>query len=207
MKKMYVCAALIVVFALTMALAGCPKKTETPPAGAGTSTVTPPAGGGEEVNDDEASADTGDGVALTAELMDQWLAATEDDTINEIMDEIKSGDDDDPMAIAAALDSMSDNAKLDDAVKAHGFADADEFIAVTKKAMSGMMTAMLEPLMEMTKSMGGDETEGSEEMAEMEGQIEAAKEAFGELSDDEMEIVKATIAKMEGGGEGGEGTE
>ncbi|HJN15234.1 MAG TPA: hypothetical protein QGH10_07090 [Armatimonadota bacterium] len=208
MKKLYVCAAMIVVFALSLTLVGCPKTPDAP----GDGDITAPTNleddaPADEPTDDDASADTGGGVTLTTELVDGWVAATKDDAVGAIMDEMEpEGDSNDPAAMAAAFDAMKGNAELEEAVKAHGFSGADEFVEVTKKVMSGMMTSMIEPMLEMAKSMGGDEA-GGEELAEAEAQLKGAKEALGELTAEEMEIVEAAIATMNADSEGTDATE
>jgi hypothetical protein len=182
-------------------LVGCPKKAEPPPE---TATLPTPAPGPEadqpEVVEPEGGESGPGDVVLTKELLDQWIACANDEKIQEIADDMDTGSPDDDLgSMREAIEGMAASAEFEAAVKAHGFESAGQWAAVTIKVMAGVFNAQLaDQLAEAEEQMAemGD-VPGSEEMkASMEKQIAMVKEGFGELSEDEQQVIDESLEDL-----------
>jgi hypothetical protein len=197
MRKPCLYLALAVVIAMTALLVGCPKKAQPPPDSA--ALPTPP---GPDADQPEAvTPETGEPevpeVVLTKELVDQWVACAKDEKIKKLLHDVGSGKpDDDPGLIRSAIEGLGTSAELEAAVKGHGFDSAEQWVGVTLKVMAGLFNASVA---EAEKQMAelGDAPGLEETKAEMEKQITAFREAFGELTDDEQQIVDDALDQIE----------
>jgi hypothetical protein len=204
MKKLHVCLALLVVFVLTAFLVGCPNKTDTEtPEMSGVGATPPPVidtGGGEDTGDDAADVPTSpEDVELTQEKLDMWIASMEDEgvkgTSQAIADEHKT-DAGGPRDMGQVFEALAASAELDEAVKAHGFADAAEWSAVSRKVLAGVTARQVE----QAKAEGGDPTEaGMLELEQLAASLGEVTEDEQKVVDDNMDAIEDTLAESEPG--------
>jgi hypothetical protein len=188
-RKPCLCAALVVVMLTTAMLVGCPKKAEPPP----DTSALPQPPDTTEVQPPEVAEPAASEVVLTKALLDQWLACAKDESIRKIADDLDTETTgDDPASMKAAIEGMAANAQLEEAVKAHGFASAQEWAAVTLKVMVGMFNATLAEATEQMAEMG-DVPQVQEAKAEMEKQAAEFREALGELSAEEQQLIDGAL--------------
>lgn len=194
MRKPWLYLALVVVVMVAIMLVGCPKKAQPPP---DTAALPTPAPGPEADQPEPAEPETGESavseVVLTKELLDQWLACAKDEKIHKIADDLGTETPDDSLAsMKDAIKGMAASAELQEAVKAHGFENAEKWAAVTIKVMAGLLSAQLAEAQEQMAQMG-DAPGLDEAKAQMEKQIAEAKEAFGELSEEEQQVIDESL--------------
>ena len=184
--------AIVGVVALT--LAGCPSKepadTGGPPPVTGGDPGTPtPAEPGPEPEPGTA--------ALTKDSVKNFMASMEDEAIEEVMDELgekfEGEDEDDPEMIKQALDAAAENAALDEAVKAHGFSGAEEWVGTAKKVFPGLAYAMAVVMGEMMEV-----EEGSDEFNEMmeDSEFGDMEGVFDAPNDEEKQIIVDAVREM-----------
>jgi hypothetical protein len=198
-------AVLFAVVALVVLLAGCPAKrtaetpTGTPPASTGSGAAAPEA-------PPTAAAEPAAGAALTEDTVKRFMASMEEDKIDEIMDGIgkelglEGKDKETAESIKKMLDKAATSAELTEAVKAHGFKDAAEWVETMKRVLPGMSAAMEKVLAD---TMGPEAAKKGETPAE-DDEFAALKEAFGEPSEADIAVI-AKVVKDEMGSEQGEG--
>jgi len=197
--KPCLCVALAVVVLTTAVLVGCPKKTQAPP----DTSVMPESSAVVETDQPEGVVEVETGepvvteVVLTKELVDKWIACVEDKEIKDLVESL-GGDEggDDPASLKAALEGMAASAELDKAVKSHGFDSAQQWAGVSVKVMAGLFSAKMAEAKEQMAEMG-DAPEVQTAKAEMEKQLTAFQETFGELTDDEQQVVNDALDKIE----------
>jgi hypothetical protein len=197
MRKPCLWLVLAVVLVMTAVLVGCPKKAEPPP---DTTTLPTPAPGPEADQPEAVEPETGESgpgdVVLTKELLDKWLACANDEKVREIADGMDTDTEgDDLSSMREAIEGMAAGAEFQEAVKAHGFESAEQWAAVTIKVMAGLFSAQLAEAEEQMAEMG--DAPGLEEAkASMEKQIAMAKEAFGELTEDEQQVIDDSLDEV-----------
>jgi hypothetical protein len=186
---------LFLALALVVLLAGCPPK---PPAA--TPTGTPSASTGPAATPPKAApakaAKPASEAALTEDVVKRFMASMEDNKIDEIMDGIskeldlknkKSAD-----SAKQVLDKAAGSKELTEAVKAHGFKDAAEWVGTMKRVLPGMSAAMEKVITEMTGPEAAKQPEG----ATAQDKFAAIREAFGEPSKADVAII-AKVVKEE----------
>jgi len=178
--KPCLCVALAVVVLATAVLVGC-VETDQP----------------EGVVEVETGEPVVTEVVLTKELVDKWIACVEDKEIKDLVESL-GGDEggDDPASLKAALEGMAASAELDKAVKSHGFDSAQQWAGVSVKVMAGLFSAKMAEAKEQMAEMG-DAPEVQTAKAEMEKQLTAFQETFGELTEDEQQVVNDALDKIE----------
>jgi hypothetical protein len=197
MRKPCLWLVLAVVLVMTAVLVGCPKKAAPPP---DTTTLPTPAPGPEADQPEAVEPETGESgpgdVVLTKELLDKWLACANDEKVREIADGMDTDTEgDDLSSMREAIEGMAAGAEFQEAVKAHGFESAEQWAAVTIKVMAGLFSAQLAEAEEQMAEMG--DAPGLEEAkASMEKQIAMAKEAFGELTEDEQQVIDDSLDEV-----------
>lgn len=200
--------ALAVVLVVTAMLVGCPKKAQPPPDTAALPTPPGPEADQPEAVEPETAELPASDVVLTKELLDKWLACANDENVRKIAGGMDTeAKDDDLGSMKTAIEGMAASAELQEAVKAHGFESAEQWAAVTIKVMAGLLSAQLAQAEEQMAQMG-DAPALDDAKAQMEKQIAEAKEAFGELSDDEQQVIDESLddikaAMEQDGGSGG----
>lgn len=177
------CVAAVGVFSLS----GCPKK-EAPSTGPGpapgTATGTAPA---------KAPPVAAGEVTLTAKLVEQWTDSMADATVVAVLAELKPQGQVPIAQLAETAEKAGDRPELSEAVKAHGFADGAEWAVVTKRVYAGLLPMMIEQSREPTRQALKDPAKVEEAMKAIDGKVEEAKAAFGELTDEEMKIVEDAL--------------
>ena len=197
-------AVLFVVVALVVLLAGCPAKetAETP-------TGTPAASTGSGAAAPEApptAVEPAAGAALTEDTVKRFMASMEDDKIDKIMEGIgkelglEGKEKETAESIKKMLDKAATSAELTEAVKAHGFKDAAEWVDTMKRVLPGMAAAMEKVLAEMM----GPEAAKKGEASPSDDEFAMFKEAFGEPSQEDIDVI-AQVMKAQMEAEHGEG--
>ncbi len=194
MRRTVPCLLVVLLGVAVAALVGCPtgKDTTVTEAGPATTGVSPPP----ETTITEPEVEPAEG-ALTEESVKNFMASMEDDAIEEAMDEIgeEMGVEGkaDPETIRKAFDAMAANEKLDEAVKAHGFSGAEEWVATARKVFPGLAYAMA---VAMAEFMGIEEDSDefkelvdTSEFAELEG-------VFEEPTEEEQQIIVDAVKEM-----------
>jgi len=192
-------ALLLVAIALVALLAGCPAKqpAETP-------TGTPAASAGPGAAAPEPPPTTAPepaaGAALTEDTVKRFMASMEDDKIDGIMEGIgkelglEGKEKETAESIKKMLDKAATSAELTEAVKAHGFKDAAEWVDTMKRVLPGIAAAMEKVLAEM---MGPEAAKKGEAPPE-DDEFATFKEAFGEPSQEDIDVIaKVMKAQME----------
>lgn len=191
MRKLVPCLLIAVVTVVVLALSGCPSSRDTtategePPAtraDAPAETVTTEPGG-------EPAAAT-----LTKDMVKKFMISVKDSKIGGMMEEIAEEEgvegEADPETIRKVFDAMAGNAKMDAAVKEHGFSSAEEWVETAKKVMPGMGYAMAMAVAELT----GME-EGSDEFNKMvaDSEFSEIEDVFGKPTDQEQQIITEAL--------------
>lgn len=131
-------------------------------------------------------------VELTEEMLDRWIASTEDADVARIVETVAAATDkDDLLALKRAVENLAGNADLDEAAKAYEFAGAPEWVQVTLKVMAGYLPARQQTYIEALEAMGMDK--GHEEykarLEDMEKEIAKIRSELGKLPDSEYQVV------------------
>lgn len=198
MRSMSRFVPVAVVLLLALILAGCPSRQDT----SATEPMPPEVGEGTDVASTEPEPAAGDEAApvtLTKETVRNFMASMEDEKIEEAMDaiakELGAEDKDDPEAIKQVLEQAATNADLDEAVKAHGFSGAEEWVQVAQKVMPGLAVATLKV---MAEAMGMDEDsqELKDMMAEGDEDLKAFADAFEPPTEEDVQVMVEVLKEQ-----------
>jgi len=175
MKRLHICLALTLVCSVAVVLTGCPRSPEE--AADTGAPATGPAAAAEETGTGSA------GAALTADLIEKWIASANDPQVEETMTGLSPGDGNDPEVVASAIKAAADSDAMAEVVKAHGFESAEQWAHVSGK----VFMALLPRLAEM------DGAEDPETLAEAVAALEAE---YGALTDDERVLAEDAADRL-----------
>jgi len=198
MRRRHVCLILALLLAVAALSAGCLHEEDDE----GDSLEPPPS-----TTPHEAGPDTPEQpvepeqpepveVELTEEVLDRWIASTEDAEVARIVEKIAAATDkDDLLALKRAVESLAGNADLDEAAKAYEFAGAPEWVQVTLKVMAGYLPARQQTYIEALEAMGmhKDDEEYKAVLEDAEKEIAKIRSELGQLPDSEYQVVLSKV--------------
>jgi len=192
-------AVLFVVVAVAAILAGCPAE-EPAATSAGAPAASAGAGAAAPETPPTTASEPAAGAALTEDAVTRFLASMEDDKIDQAMDGIgkelglEGPEKESAESLKKILDKAATSAELTEAVKAHGFADAAEWVETMRRVLPGMAAAMEKVLVEMM----GPEVAGKGGASPEDDEFATFKEAFGEPSQEDIDVIAGVMkAQME----------
>ncbi len=195
---------LIAVFVTGLLVVGCPKQQDE----AG----TPPPVGPTKVKPDKPAPESEPAKAeFTEETVRNFMESMDDQKIEDALnavakelgiEDIADTESADPEDIRKVFDKAAESKDLDEAVKAHGFKDAKEWVAAAKILFPGRVKALGPLLHDMAKAMGVEEG-----TPEYESMVQGASEEFKSLegvfpepTEEQIKVISAVLkAEMDKG--------
>ncbi len=128
---------------------------------------------------------------LALEQLQRWIAADKDEPIDAVLDLVREGFSDEPIALKRLILTASVSPEVDAAAQAHGFAGAHEWAQVTAKIIGAMLERSVElDLVDLDDAAADHPPDEYERLLqELYGDLADIRLAFGTRSDDDMALV------------------